>query len=95
MSKELLRFGQILDDRPIRDCAADTVGDVDGGVAAAPYGTGMVQTSGCCKANAAQRRFEARQRGQNNIVLKARQMGMTTWIAGRFFLKTVTSGMAC
>lgn len=40
--------------------------------------------------NAAQRAFEAR-RGRNNIILKARQMGMTTWIAGRFFLKTITS----
>src|SRR6202020_2471751 len=41
-------------------------------------------------ANAAQRAFEA-ERGQQNIVLKARQMGMTTWIAGRFFLKTITA----
>ena len=41
-------------------------------------------------ANAAQRAFEAR-RGRHNIVLKARQMGMTTWVAGRFFLKTVTA----
>jgi hypothetical protein len=40
-------------------------------------------------ANEAQRRFEQR-RGQRNIVLKARQMGLTTWTAGRFFLKTVT-----
>ncbi len=40
-------------------------------------------------ANPAQRAFEAA-RGQRNIVLKARQMGMTTWVAGRFFLKTVT-----
>ena len=40
-------------------------------------------------ANAAQRGFEAR-RGRQNIVLKARQMGMTTWVAGRFFLKTIT-----
>ena len=39
-------------------------------------------------ANRAQREFE-RRRGRNNIVLKARQMGMTTWIAGRFFLKTI------
>lgn len=38
-------------------------------------------------ANAAQRAFEKR-RGQHNMVLKARQMGMTTWIAGRFFLRT-------
>src|ERR1700722_19835817 len=41
-------------------------------------------------ANAAQRAFEA-ERGQQNIVLKARQMGMTTWVAGRFFLKTITA----
>lgn len=39
------------------------------------------------RANAAQRIFEQR-RGQHNIVLKARQMGLTTWIAGRFFLRT-------
>jgi hypothetical protein len=41
-------------------------------------------------ANAVQREFE-RNRGQRNIVLKARQMGMTTWIAARFFLKTITA----
>jgi hypothetical protein len=39
-------------------------------------------------ANTMQRNFEAR-RGQHNIVLKARQMGMTTWIAGQFFLRTI------
>ena len=42
------------------------------------------------RANPAQAAFE-RERGRGNIVLKARQMGMTTWIAGRFFLKTVTA----
>ena len=42
------------------------------------------------EANAAQRMFEQR-RGQHNIILKARQMGMTTWVAGRFFLKTITT----
>ncbi|AXC13593.1 Large subunit terminase [Acidisarcina polymorpha] len=41
------------------------------------------------RANRAQREYE-RRRGQNNIVLKARQMGISTWIAGRFFLKTIT-----
>ncbi len=41
------------------------------------------------RANAAQREFE-RRRGLRNIVLKARQMGITTWVAGRFLLKTVT-----
>jgi hypothetical protein len=42
------------------------------------------------KANRVQRAFE-RSRGQCNIVLKARQMGMTTWVAARFFLKTITA----
>ena len=41
------------------------------------------------KANAAQQAFEKR-RGERNIVLKARQMGLTTWVAARFFLKTIT-----
>ena len=40
------------------------------------------------KANKAQRLFEER-RGRENIVLKARQVGMSTWIAGRFLLKTI------
>lgn len=39
--------------------------------------------------NSAQLTFEKRC-GKQNIVLKARQMGMTTWTAGRFFLKTIT-----
>ncbi|MGA7340035.1 MAG: terminase [Terracidiphilus sp.] len=41
------------------------------------------------KANRAQGEFE-RRRGERNIVLKARQMGITTWAAARFFLKTIT-----
>jgi hypothetical protein len=41
-------------------------------------------------ANAAQRMFE-RTRKKRNIVLKARQMGVSTWVAGQFFLKTVTA----
>ncbi len=41
------------------------------------------------KANAVQMEFE-RRRGTRNIVLKARQMGLTTWAAARFFLKTIT-----
>lgn len=40
------------------------------------------------RANRAQRSYEAR-RGRENIVLKARQMGMTTWVAGRMFLRTI------
>lgn len=41
------------------------------------------------KANAVQRAFE-QQCGRHNIVLKARQMGLTTWIAARFFVRTIT-----
>ncbi len=41
------------------------------------------------KANRAQLEYE-RRRGRTNIVLKARQMGISTWVAGRFFLKTIT-----
>lgn len=41
-------------------------------------------------ANPSQLAFE-RARGQHNIILKARQMGMTTWIAGQLFLKTITA----
>lgn len=42
------------------------------------------------RANRVQQEFE-RRRGQRNIVLKARQMGISTWIAARFFLKTITA----
>jgi len=44
---------------------------------------------GMLQANDVQRAFEMR-RGKKNIVLKARQMGLTTWVAARFFLKTIT-----
>lgn len=39
--------------------------------------------------NRAQQAFEARCT-ERNIILKARQMGMTTWIAARFFVHTIT-----
>jgi hypothetical protein len=39
--------------------------------------------------NRVQREYE-RQRGARNIVLKARQMGISTWVTGRLFLKTIT-----
>jgi hypothetical protein len=40
-------------------------------------------------ANPAQRMYEETA-GRRNIVLKARQMGVSTWIAGQFFLRTIT-----
>ena len=49
--------------------------------------------SGCespLKVNAVQALFE-QNRGRRNIVLKARQMGITTWVAARFFLKTISA----
>ncbi len=46
----------------------------------------------CCPlmANTVQRALEQAW-GQQNIVLKARQMGITTWVAARFFLKTISA----
>lgn len=41
------------------------------------------------KSNLAQREFESRC-GAKNIVLKARQMGISTWVAARFFLGAIT-----
>jgi hypothetical protein len=45
---------------------------------------------GALEANPVQAEF-ARRRGRQNIVVKARQMGITTWIAARFFLRTITA----
>jgi hypothetical protein len=39
--------------------------------------------------NAAQRRFES-DCGKRNLILKARQLGMTTWVAARFLINTIT-----
>ncbi len=83
---ELEKLGKVLDHRPL-DLRGETVGAQlierllrvrtrEGGVAA-------------LRANAVQRAFEER-RGQRNIVLKARQLGLTTWTAARFFLRTIT-----
>ena len=84
--EELEHFGKILDRRP------GILGDRTVGMALAEQLL-LVRTRdgkpARLTANAAQRAFE-RRRGQRNIVLKARQMGLTTWAAARFFLKTIT-----
>jgi hypothetical protein len=84
--EELEQFGRILDQRPAR-FQGQTVG-----IALAEQLL-LVRTregrTAPLRANAAQRAFE-RRRGERNIVLKARQMGLTTWAAARFFLKTIT-----
>jgi hypothetical protein len=85
-SEELARFGKILDQRPV-SLRGRTVG-----MALAEQLLRVRTREGRTaplKANAAQRAFEQR-RGGRNIVLKARQMGLTTWAAARFFLKTIT-----
>jgi hypothetical protein len=45
--------------------------------------------SGELKLNRAQREY-SRRCTKKNIVLKARQMGITTYVAARFFLQTIT-----
>ena len=84
--EELLGLGRLLDVAPGKlggetagvFLAGDAVEGADayGGVRTAP-------------AKSCAEEFE-RRRGRANIVLKARQMGISTWVAGRFFLKTVT-----
>ncbi len=84
--EELEGFGKILDQRPAR-LRGRTVG------MALAENLLLVRTRegrpAPLRANGVQRAFE-RRRGQRNIVLKARQMGLTTWAAARFFLKTIT-----
>jgi hypothetical protein len=83
---ELVRFGEILDKRP-KCCKGVTVGMALAGKLL------LVRTregwTAPLKANPAQVEFE-KQRGPLNIILKARQMGITTWASARFFLRTIT-----
>jgi hypothetical protein len=84
--QELERLGKILDHRP-----ASLRGMTVGMVLAArllKVRTRDGRMTGLW-ANNVQREFE-RRRGTNNIILKARQMGLTTWAAARFFLRTIT-----
>lgn len=84
--EELVRFGKILDRRPV-SLEGDTV--LEGLARAFLRVRGRDGKRTALVANAAQQYFEQR-RGARNIVLKARQMGMTSWVAARFFLKTIT-----
>jgi len=84
--EELERFGKVLDRRPV---------SLGGATVAEALARMLLRVRTCegrttpFQTNAAQRFFEQRRR-QRNIVLKARQMGMTSWAAARFFLKTIT-----
>ncbi len=83
---ELIALGQRLDERPpeLEGCsralqfASDhlRVRTRDGGIAP-------------LIANTVQRSFEDAG-GNRHIILKARQMGLTTWVAARFFMRTIT-----
>lgn len=83
---ELERLGKVLDRHPVSLCG-ETVG--------AELMERMLRVrtregrTAPLRRNAVQRAFEQR-RGQRNIVLKARQLGLTTWTAARFFLRTIT-----
>jgi hypothetical protein len=84
--KELVRYGKILDDRPAR-LRGRTVGmELAKKLLLVRTREGWTAP---LRANEAQCAFE-QHRGERNIVLKARQMGLTTWAAARFFLKTIT-----
>jgi len=84
--EELVRFGKILDTRPA-SLRGRTVG-MELAEQLLKVRTRDGSTAPL-RANTVQRAFE-RLRATRNIVLKARQMGMTTWVAARFFLKTIT-----
>jgi hypothetical protein len=85
--EDLLELGRMLGERPAR-LEGESVGVwVASALLRVRDREGMVRP---LVANEVQRAFEAR-RGLRNIVLKARQMGVTTWVAGRFFLKTITA----
>jgi len=82
---DLLRMGAQLDEPPSDESAEPSA------IALAHKHLCIRDRSGSVSplvANPVQAEFE-RRRGRQNIVVKARQMGMTTWIAGRFFLKTI------
>jgi hypothetical protein len=79
--EELLALGRLMEARP------ETLRAAAAGLLRVRDREGMERP---LRANAVQRAFE-RECGRQNIVLKARQMGMTTWVAGRLFLKTITA----
>lgn len=80
------RFGRMLEYRPL-SLGGDSV--CMGLIAALLRVRTREGGISALRANAVQRAFEQR-RGRRNIVLKARQLGLTTWTAARFFLRTIT-----
>ena len=83
--EELVRFGQLLDKRPAELHGRTVVTELAEHLLRVRTRSGLTRPLRQCGATS----FRTR-RGQRNIVLKARQMGLTTWAAARFFLKTIT-----
>ena len=83
---ELLAFGYKLDERPSALRDSTILMELAARLLYVRTRSGSVKLM---HPNVVQRAFE-RTRGQRNIVLKARQLGLTTWTAARFFLKTIT-----
>jgi hypothetical protein len=84
--KELIKLGRILDELPQSLRGGSVAGFLAKALLKVRSRTGALVP---LQANDVQADFE-RRRGQRNVVLKARQMGVSTWVAGRLFLKTVT-----
>ena len=83
---ELLRLGKILDERPHALRGKSVSAFLAEALLRVRSRSGEMEP---LVANRVQAEFE-RRRGQRNIVLKARQMGISTWVSGRLFLKTAT-----
>jgi len=86
IARELEVYGQILDRRPMSLGGESVLEWLARRLLKVRTREGAMDW---LRVNAVQREFE-RRRGERNIVLKARQMGLTTWSAARFFLKTIT-----
>jgi hypothetical protein len=83
---ELVAFGLKLDERPNAERDSTILMEMAQRLLCVRTRSGTVQF---LQPNAVQQAFE-RTRRRRNIVLKARQLGLTTWAAARFFLKTIT-----
>jgi hypothetical protein len=83
---EMVRLGALLDQRPQPLGGANVVTALAEHLLRVRTRSGLTRP---LRANEVQLAFE-KHRGQRNIVLKARQLGLTTWTAARFFLKTIT-----
>jgi hypothetical protein len=84
--EELVGFGAVLDRRPASLKGKTVTMALAAQMLRVRTREGQTQP---LRLNAVQWAFE-RRRGQRNIVLKARQLGLTTWAAARFFLRTIT-----